>query len=91
MNVVMSAVQLQGQKPTGMLAQTLLALLERSNKLLADSVNQPLQPVRRSAAHLWPLLMVAVSSLVPRLLDPAQDASLKKSLKEELLATVQQL
>jgi hypothetical protein len=91
MNVVMCTVQLQGQKPTEMLAQTLLTLLERSKKLLADSVRHPLQPVRRSAAHLWPLLMVAVSSLVPLHLDPAQDASLKTSLKEELLATVQQL
>jgi hypothetical protein len=87
----MSAVQLQGQKPTEMLAHTLLTLLERSKKLLTNRVNQQLQPVRRSAAQLWALLMVAVSSLVPLHLDPAQDTSLKKSLKEEFLATVRQL
>lgn len=84
-------MQLQGEKPTAMLAKTILTLLERGRKLLAESVSHPLQPVRTITAQLWPILMTAVSNFVALDLDPVKDASLKESLKNKFFTTVQQI
>lgn len=88
---VNSLMQLQGEKPTEILAKTILALLDRGRKLLAESVNHPLQPVRTVTAQLWPILMTAVSNFVALDLQPAQDSSVKDSLRQQLFATVQQI